>query len=360
MGRSVNQNLLNLLQSGAHYDTVQISLSSGAQKKISHADLSQQLGGSWLAHFGEVTYIAADGEQSKEVCAVGATAQTLGAEVDRVDVTIQNVDTAIGTDVVSAARTLRFATAATGKFLFDHLNPANFEHRILFDGIVAATNATERVGKISIISDRVAAGDALATKTLSPRNGFTYNDTSLPVPPSSSGGGRGTGDGNPCFVGETLILTTGGEIPIRELVEEFERKRTFRWQVYCFDPLTRLVYKTEVKQAFRHSVPRSQILNYELHHAARLGVTPTHGIETALGKRAAGKLTAEDVLFAPDLLRGKLTASGIYGFSWQAGNDSVEVFNFEAAIWHTYFANRTAVYNSKLPTDYGYGYGQYL
>lgn len=336
----------NLLQSGGHYDTLQLGLTNGTTKKIAHADLGARLGGNWLPHFGQISSRSVNGDGETDECAVGATAHALGAEVDRVEVTIQNVDAAIGADVVSAARILAFAIAATGKFLFDLFDESIFEHRILFDGVVSATQASERTAKLTIISDRVAAGRILATKTLSPRNGWVSNDMSLPYPPSSGGGGSG-GIEPPteCFTGETLIWTTAGDVPIRELVERFERGR-LNFQVFCFDPATKRIHKTEVKQVFRHVVPCSRILQYRFEHGD-LTVTPEHNVETVGGKCPAGKLTADVAVYAVDDRRKFLTPSFIERFNWSAEGGFVEVFNFEAAVWHTYFANRTAVYNRK-------------
>ena len=117
-------------------------------------------------------------------------------------------------------------------------------------------------------------------------------------------------------------------------------------RAFCFDPATREIYQTEVKQLFRHFVPRTQILHYEFEHAA-LNVTPEHNIETIAGKCAAGQLTAQTEVFGFNRRGVALTPSAVKSFAWDAGNDLVEVFNFEAARLHTYLANDKAVYKHK-------------
>ncbi len=351
MPRSESSNLTALLGNSDASDTLELVLSNGTTKRLAHKPLVI-LGNSYQAHFGEVGYIGGDSD-SAETCGVGSLAQALGVEVDRVEVKIQNVDEVIGADVVSATRKLAYAIGRVGKYFENTRNPLIVDHRIMFDGIIAGASTSERAATLQIISDRVAAGQCIAVKTLSPSNGWTLPETSIPTPPTSTGGGGGGVIRPPyCFTAENLVWTPRGDVPIIEIVNSFLRGR--KWTVYCFDPVTHSIYETDVVKVFHESVPVRELLDYKFEHGG-MRLTEKHNLETPGGKCEAGKLQASYPVFGVDEISKEWIHSRITNFNWDGSNRMIDVFNFEAARWHTYFIShgrmKTPVYNRKDDTD---------
>lgn len=165
-------------------------------------------------------------------------------------------------------------------------------------------------------------------------NGTAYGDVSerLEVIFADSGGSGGSGGGNPCFTGETLIWALDGDIPIRD-VEVGQR-------VICFDP-SGILRDREITEKNVHDVDK--YLRFMLADGRRLNVTHEHLLLDEDNKfKAAERFQNGEKLHVFEQSNELVTITDIFQIE-----EETEVFSIEVDEFHTHFVNRLKVHNAK-------------
>lgn len=315
---------------------------------------------------------------------VGEIQQSLAKTVDRVGITLQNVDKLFGLDIAGEASALDMAEAVVGRFFRNPRDESQTAHANLFRGRVTNVSADENQITFDVISDIVAAGLCVSPRTLaqkcawrfkSPECGYVgplqrcnkilksadgclgrnnthrFGGWTFPLPPSPSvpgtggneAGGSGGGGGNMgCFTGETLVLLRNGkQKPIREI-----KKGDL---VLAFDEFE-TIQSAKVVSKFTHVVEAIYLVKFANNKSLR--VTPEHLIycrnSDFVGFRAMRQIaqgencwywTKADGWQAVEILEKTLIV------------EKTEVFNLHVEPCNTFFVNQIAVHNAKNPGD---------
>lgn len=370
MGRSISGSLAAVLalEGAETYSTLRIIFKSGAEARYSTF---------------EVTNVDAGGLFLAGLISTGELQQSTNQTANRIRVEIQNIDKAAG--ILAAGETFAGSTAILGR-LFRATGQSDFWEE-MFRGEAIVVELTEETLELEIVSDLIAAGYSIASKSLAPRCQFVYKDPATcgysgpvrtcsksrkgplgcqahdspaddfrfggfeypDIQPAefSSGGGGGGGWGGGCFPAGTLVLMGNYDFkPIEEIrVGEAVISFNARGELNVNPVVT-------VFQHLRHSSELIEI-DYDL------ALTPEHKI-------LAGPAGKQEFIAARELEPGtivhRLTAINGEGpgvwFQWEIDHilrrkfaEPIDVYNLEIAEDHTYFANRFAVSNSKDPGE---------
>ena len=99
---------------------------------------------------------------------------------------------------------------------------------------------------------------------------------------------------NPCLVGDTLVKTTNGELPIKTLVERFKNGEDF--EVYTYNEKTKEVEINDVHNAML-SKENANIIELVMEDDSTISLTPDHKVFTEeRGWIEASQLTTNDTL----------------------------------------------------------------
>jgi hypothetical protein len=262
--------------------------------------------------------------------------QSIENPVDRVSVTIQNVDTDLGIELITNPEKFMFAEATIPRLYRNSRDYSDSQLKTLFRGVVTAVDADEKQVKFEFSPDYVAFGACVAADT------FTGDEWKFPELPVSTP--PGTGD-DIIIIGDPTCFPAGTQISIpfgRQNIEDIKVNDIVR----CFHDATGKITTSYVTEIFKHKA--FELLKIEFADGTILNVTPEHLIYTTQGWISAGKLDLN---------------SQVYGESWslktvwniESKKEWTDVFNFEVADYHTYYAEGIAVHNRKPDPDFGGG-----
>lgn len=322
--------------------------------------------------------------------------QTLSAATDRVAVQLYNNDLAIGLDVASDLRYFAKASGTVGRF-YQADNTSDTHHSVIFTGRVANAEVTTSELRLDIIDSFVAAGDVIASRSMTQRcqlifKGFECQSTdprsscskdfegpnscssdTTPGQKSRFGGwwfpwsgvmtaptGTEGGDGgggvirNPtsCFRDGTMItMADGSRKPIEEIREGM--------RVLCFyydENLRRdVVTESVVTATSSHEVYENYRLGFE-GAGKKLGVTGEHPLYRGRGAfYFAGHAALKQIYKKLAKCGSVLEDAPLTSLGWEAeplirAANPVTVYDLTIARFHTYFADDVAVHNKPYDT----------
>ncbi len=133
--------------------------------------------------------------------------QTIENPVDRVSVSIQNVDKNLGIDLIENLSNYTFADGRILRLYRDIRNPAISQTKTIFNGLLTEIDATEKAVNFSFSPDYIAFGDCVAAETLS---GAEWKFPGLPNGSTPGSGGNGDdGGGDPtCPSVDDFVFTS--------------------------------------------------------------------------------------------------------------------------------------------------------
>lgn len=358
MPRTWSTTLQQILPAYKRRDSLDIYLNDGTALHLSRGKVVRDFGG------GPVEYL-------NWIRSVDDLRGSIESSIDRITVTCQNVNSALGFDLASDLRLLDYALANYGKQYQSLRNPALIEDiPQVFRGVLANAEASETDLSFELIVDYESLGAIVASRALSPRCWWTYQNgiectspsgeptcpqtrtacakreaekdfggweafvepvSSPPGGGGNDGGGIGTGT---CFTLDTLVWTPGGEVPIGEL------KAGDR--VVSFDESTGVIdCEDEVTEVLDHEA--GGVYTFEFEHGL-LNVTPEHRL-----LRANNIFVLADMFRVGDTVRvfdKGWSDSKLKRIRWNS-DQKVEVRNLHVRANRTYFANRCGVHNAK-------------
>jgi hypothetical protein len=296
---------------------------------------------------------------------------SIEAAIDRITVTCQNVNSALGFDLASDMRLLDYALADYGKQYQSIRNPSLVEDiPQVFRGVLANAETDEQNFTFELIVDYESLGSIVASRALSPRCWWTYQnhvectstsgESTCPQtrnacvkrgaekdfggweafiePVSSPPGGGGNDDGGigtgTCFTLDTPIWTPDGEAPIGELAAGR--------RVVSFDETTGVIdCEDEITEVLDHEAVG--YYTFEFEHG-EINVTPEHRLF-----RANNIFVLADMFRVGDTVRAfdnRWADSKLKKIRWNS-DVKVPVRNLHVRKNRTYFANRCGVHNAK-------------
>lgn len=313
------------------------------------------------------------------ITSIDDLAASIEQSVDRVTVKCQNINSELGFNLASDLRLLDYAVGQYGKQYQSVRNPALIEDfPNVFPGVLANAEVDEKYFSFEFVVDYESLGNIIALRGMSPKCWWTYKNgiectstSALPTCPHTragciergaekdfggweffeeptssqpgSGGNQGGGIGG-CFLGETLVWTPEGEIPIGEMSERFANGKR---SIYSFDPATGEISEDEIEAVWVQTINGFFTLGFE---SGKINVSAPHRFLTDFGK------------FSPaDNFRRYDTTKVLKDHQWldsqlqtiKWNSDKTEtVFNLRVKKNRTFFAHRFAVSNSKTPNDF--------
>ena len=147
---------------------------------------------------------------------------------------------------------------------------------------------------------------------------------------------------NPCLVGDTLIKTTNGELPIKTVVERFKNGEDF--EVYTYNEKTKEIEVNDVHNAML-SKENANIIELVMEDDSTISLTPDHKVFTEeRGWIEASQLTVDDTLIGIDDRQNKLKLinTKIKKINVKTNED---VYDLTVENNHNFFANGLLVHN---------------
>lgn len=364
MPRTVSADLQEILKAYKKRETLVIYLADDSVLRLSRGKVEGEKGG-----------------YSNWIRSVSGLRMSIDGAIDRITIDVQNVTSEMGFTLASNLRLLDYATADYGRVYQSLRNPALIEHHDrLFRGVLANAEADEEIIKIELIVDYESLGAVIASRGLSARCWWTYQNgiectSSSPLgscpknraacvrrgaehenggweeyeepysaPPGSGGnegGGIGGGNSGPCFTLDTLIWTPAGEVPIGDLpVGKLDKPMP----VVSFNEHTgEISFDDEILEVFEHDVTGYFTLEFE--HGS-VNVTPEHPFFRELDRfTIADQFRLGDTTMA--VPSGDAWCnSRLLKIRWNSDSE-VKVRNLHVRKNNTYFANRYGVHNTK-------------
>jgi hypothetical protein len=112
--------------------------------------------------------------------------QTIENPVDRVSVSIQNVDRNLGINIIQNLRNYKFADGLIQRMYRDIRDPSISQTKTIFHGLVTEVGVDEKIATFSFSPDYIAFGNCVAAETIS---GAEWKFPGLPTPTEPGGGG---------------------------------------------------------------------------------------------------------------------------------------------------------------------------
>ncbi len=302
--------------------------------------------------------------------------------IDRIRIKCQNVNSELGFNLAADLRLLDYAVADYGKIYQSSRNLSLIEDiPQVFRGVLANAEVDEQNFEVELIVDYESMGAILASRGLSPKCWWTYQNgvectasSAEPACPKNraacfkrhdgdgndeaefggweffeeetnsapGSGGNGGGGIGTCFTSDTLVWTPSGLIPIGEMKE---RVRKGNRSVYSFDALTGEISEDEIEAVWEHQT--NGYFTFDFEHTS-LNVTPEHKLFVALNEfKKTDKFRRNETIRA---FVGTWFDSKLKRIKWHSDKQET-VWNLRVKKNRTYFANECAVSNSKDPNE---------
>lgn len=365
MPREWTSNLQTIHEAYKRRDTLDLYLNDDTAKHLSRGYVEREIGAKTEVY---LNYIRS----------VGDLRYSFEGAVDRIEIICQNVNSELGFDLASNLRLLDYATADYGRVFQSARNLSLIEDiPQIFRGILADGTVDEKNFRFEFIVDYEALGAILASRGLSPRcwwdyqNGIECNSASelITCPktrlgciergseyefggveffeeptsaPPGTGGGGGIGGGT-CFTWDTFIWTPDGDIPIGKIQDRLnEGKRS----IFSFDEMTGEIIEDEIEYVWKHENVTGYFSFY--FDNSVLNVTSEHKLLADFGIwKIADKFSRTDTMKS---FRKKWSDEKLTKIQWNS-DKSETMFNLKVNKNETYFANNRAVSNSKDPGE---------
>lgn len=143
---------------------------------------------------------------------------------------------------------------------------------------------------------------------------------------------------NPCLTGDSKIMTSNGEITIKEIFENFNNEK---YEVLTYNENTKQLEYNEVGDALL-TKRNANIIELELEDGELLRLTPEHKVFTEnRGWVEAAQLTGDDILLkyvdTKEIVRTKIKKINI--------KKNEDVYDLKVYKNHNFFANKILVHN---------------
>jgi hypothetical protein len=366
MPRSWSSDLQTIFQSYKRRAFVDIYLNDGTLLPLSRGKLTIEGKGDPIVY-------------NNWIKSISDLSSTIDQSIDHISIACQNVSSDLGFDLASNLRLLDYAVAEYGKQYQSLRTPALVETiPQVFRGVLANAEADETNFSCEMIVDYESLGSVIARRGLSPRCWWTYKNgvecTSVSdepaciktltacgkrevlhqfggweffeqptsSPPGSGGDGDGGIGGGNCFTLDINVwLPHVGDVPFGELPLGKLREPI---PLVSFDRITgEIDYADEILEVWEHETVGYYTFECD---GTVLKPTPEHLIWQGFNRfLAADQFRLGEPLKTFD---GRWKSSPIGRIKWNS-DQKVKVRNLRGRKNHTYFANRTAVSNSKNP-----------